>query len=160
MLASGGHGCGATQVEKVDDMTLAVLDRALETALPVVPAHKAHRGRMAYHAGLAAEGLIARHFASLGHAIVAQRWRGRRGEIDLIVEDGDALVFVEVKQSRDFETALSHVTPAQVRRLYATVEEYLGTLENGSLIDVRFDVALVDGGGAVRIVENAFGHLF
>jgi putative endonuclease len=141
-------------------MTFAVLDRAFDGADPVVPAARAHRGRMAYHAGLAAEDVIARHFRGLGHRIAAQRWRGHRGEIDLIVEDGDGLIFVEVKQSRDFDTALSHVTPAQVRRLYATGEEYLGTRVDGSLTDVRFDVALVDGGGAVRILENAFGHVF
>ena len=141
-------------------MKFAALDRAFDEARPVVPACKVHRGRMAYHAGLAAEDLIARDFIRKGHRIVAQRWRGQRGEIDLIVENGDALIFVEVKQSKDFETALSHITPAQVRRLYATVEEYIGTLPNGNLVDVRFDVALVDGQGAVRVLENAFGNAF
>lgn len=141
-------------------MTFAPLDHSSVETQPVVPSSKAHRGRMAYHAGLAAEDIIARHFKNNGHVIAAQRWRGKHGEIDLIVKKGNALVFVEVKQSKDFDTALSHVTPAQVRRLYATGEEYLGTLENSSLIDVRFDVALVDGQGAVKILENAFGHVF
>ena len=141
-------------------MTFAVSEAVFETALPVVPSCKAHRGRMSYHAGLAAEDVVARHFAQKGHRVAAQRWRGTRGEIDLIVEDGDALIFIEVKQSRNFDTALAHVRPAQVRRLYATVEEYLGTVPNGSLIDVRFDVALVDGQGAVRVMENAFGCAF
>lgn len=141
-------------------MTLAALDRAFDAARPVVPAAKVHRGRMAYHAGLAAEELVARHFKRKGHRIAAQRWRGQLGELDLIVEDGDAFIFVEVKQSRDFDTALSHITPAKVRRLYATVEEYLGSLSNGSLIDLRFDVALVDGKGDVQILENAFGNAF
>lgn len=141
-------------------MTYAVLETNFADAAPVRAAARSHRGRMAYHAGLAAEDQIARHFARCGHSVLARRWRGRRGEIDLILQDGDGLVFVEVKQSRDFDAALSHVTPAQVRRLYATGEEFLGTLHNGSLMDVRFDVALVDGRGDVRILEHAFGHMF
>jgi len=129
-------------------------------ARPVVPPHKVHSGRISYHAGLAAEDLIARDYRRRGHQIVAQRWRGRRGEIDLIVRDDDSIVFVEVKQSRDFDTALSHVRPAQVRRLYATGEEFLATQPDGSLTDVRFDVALVNGSGAVQILENAFSAQF
>jgi putative endonuclease len=37
-------------------------------------------------------------------------------------------------------------------------KEYLGKIPNGSLTDVRFDVALVNALGEVRIIENAFGH--
>lgn len=119
-----------------------------------------HRGLMSYHAGLAAEDMIARDYTSRGHRIVAQRWRGRGGEIDLIVQDENGIVFVEVKQSRDFDTALSHVRPAQVQRLYAAGEEFLATRPDGSLTDVRFDLALVNGSGAVQILQNAFGALF
>ena len=45
-----------------------------------------------------------------------------------------------------------------MKRLYASAEEYLGQMPNGSLTDVRFDVALVNALGEVRIIENAFGH--
>ena len=45
-----------------------------------------------------------------------------------------------------------------MKRLYASAEEYLGQMPDGSLTDVRFDVALVNGRGEVRIIENAFGH--
>mmetsp|Transcript_23333 Transcript_23333/g.40585 ORF Transcript_23333/g.40585 Transcript_23333/m.40585 type:complete len:142 (-) Transcript_23333:205-630(-) len=141
-------------------MTFADQHQDFTTAQPVIPAPKSHRGRMAHHAGLSAEDQVARHFARRGQRILEHRWHGHRGEIDLIIADGATLVFVEVKQSRDFDTALSHIRPAQVRRLYATGEEYLGTLPNGSLMDVRFDVALVDASGAIRILENAFGPLF
>ena len=64
----------------------------------------------------------------------------------MIAHDGDGLVFVEVKRSSDFD------------RAYASAEEYLGQMPNGSLTDVRFDVALVNSLGEVRIIENAFGH--
>ena len=43
-------------------------------------------------------------------------------------------------------------------RLYASGEEYLGQMPKGSLTEVRFDVALVNGRGEVHVIENAFGH--
>lgn len=113
-------------------------------------------GRMSYLAGLAAEDSVAADYVRRGHQALAVRWRGKRGEIDLIFADSDGIVMVEVKKSRDFETALSHVTPAQVRRLFATAEDYIGTLPAGNLTDVRFDVALVDSHGQVQVLENAF----
>jgi len=47
-----------------------------------------------------------------------------------------------------------------VRRLYATGEEFLATQPDGRLTNVRFDVALVNGSGAVQILENAFSAQF
>ena len=119
---------------------------------------RAQKGSMSYHAGLAAEGHIAQDYAWRGFALARQRWRGKSGEIDLIVRDGDGLIFVEVKQSRDFERAALALGAAQMRRLYRNAEEYLGTQPNGSLTEVRFDVALVNGHGEMKIIENAFGH--
>ena len=119
---------------------------------------RAQKGSMSYHAGLAAEGRIAQDYARRGFALARQRWRGKSGEIDLIVRDGDGLIFVEVKQSRDFERAALALGAAQMRRLYRSAEEYLGTQPNGSLTEVRFDVALVNGHGEMNIIENAFGH--
>ena len=76
----------------------------------------------------------------------------------MIAHDGDGLVFVEVKRSSDFDRAAARVSSRQMKRLYASAEEYLGQMPNGSLTDVRFDVALVNSLGEVRIIENAFGH--
>lgn len=118
---------------------------------------RAQRGSMAYHDGLAAEGAIAQDYARRGFAVAQQRWRGKSGEIDLILRNGDELIFVEVKQSRNFDRAAAAVSTAQMRRLYRCVEEFVGTQPLGSLTNVRFDVALVNGHGELRIIENAFG---
>ncbi|SDY21914.1 YraN family protein [Citreimonas salinaria] len=113
------------------------------------------RGETGYHAGLAAEEAVARDYERRGLHIIARRWRGQAGEIDLIARDSDTVVFIEVKASRDFDRAMSHLGPRQVARLWAAAEEYAGTLASGSLTDMRFDVALVDGQGSVRVIENA-----
>lgn len=113
------------------------------------------RGETGYRAGLAAEDAVARDYERRGLPVVARRWRGQSGEIDLIARDGDTIVFIEVKASRDFDRALSHLGPRQVARLCAAAEEYAGAHEAGSLTEMRFDVALVDRQGAVRVIENA-----
>lgn len=116
------------------------------------------RGQVAYHAGLAAEKRIAQDYARRGFALARERWRGKRGEIDLILRDGTGLIFVEVKKARDFDLAAASLSARQMQRLYGAAEEYLGNEPAGALTEVRFDVALVNGHGETRIIENAFGH--
>jgi putative endonuclease len=110
---------------------------------------------MSYHAGLAAEEIVARHYVGIGGRIMARRWRGRGGEIDVIVEIPGETVFVEVKKSATHAAAALRVTDQQVRRLFDCAGEFMGTLPDGLNAQVRFDVALVDEVGRVEIVENA-----
>lgn len=117
---------------------------------------RSDRGRGNYHAGQAAEGAVARHYEDRGIAICARRWRGITGEIDLIGRLGDEVIFIEVKHSRSHDEAASHVTPAQVGRIFATVDEFLAGEPKGLLTDVRIDLALVDGLGRIAVLENAF----
>ena len=108
--------------------------------------------------GLLAELRIAQDYERRGFPTERQRWRGQAGEIDLIARNGDGFIFVEVKKSRSFERAAERLSAAQMRRICASAEESLGTQPRGQLTDVRFDVALVDGQGVVRVIENAFGQ--
>ena len=75
------------------------------------------RGRTEYHAGLAAEDSIARDYERRGFPVARRRWRGRGGEIDLIARDGEGLIFIEVKKSRDFATAAQRLGARQMARL-------------------------------------------
>jgi putative endonuclease len=47
--------------------------------------------------GRQGEELAARHFEALGFAVLARNHRTRYGELDLVVYDGETLVFAEVK---------------------------------------------------------------
>jgi putative endonuclease len=114
------------------------------------------RGSANYHAGHAAEVAVACHYEALGIPICARNWRGSTGEIDLIGRRDDTVVFVEVKQSRTHDLAASHISPAQIARIFATVAEFVGGEPAGLLTDVRIDLALVDGQGRIEVVENAF----
>lgn len=114
------------------------------------------RGLANYHAGHAAEGSVSRHYSDRGIAICNRNWRGITGEIDLIGRDGDQVIFIEVKHSRTHDLAASHLSQAQIGRIFATVDEFLAGEPKGLLTDVRIDLALVDGMGRIEIVENAF----
>jgi putative endonuclease len=107
-------------------------------------------------AGHAAEASVARYYEDRGVVICARNWRGITGEIDLIGRDGDVVVFVEVKQSSTHDLAASHISQAQIGRIFTTVDEFVASEPRGLLTDVRIDLALVDGMGRIEVVENAF----
>ena len=109
-----------------------------------------------YHAGLAAEESVARTYQRKGQQVAARRWRGRAGEVDLIMRNGDGLIFVEVKKSRSHAQAATRLGRRQMDRIYGAASEYLAGEPKGELTDVRFDLATVDQFGAVQVIENAF----
>lgn len=109
-----------------------------------------------YRAGLSAEDTVSAQYEAQGFVLQQTRWRGPGGEIDLILAKDGMTVFVEVKRARDFETAAARILPAQMARIWASAEAYLGTLPAGADSACRIDVALVDGQGRVQVIENAF----
>ena len=113
-------------------------------------------GSVGYHAGLVAEDIVAQDYLRRDNAIAARRWRGKSGEIDLIARDGETVVFVEVKKSRSFASASGRLGRQQMDRICASASEFLAGEPKGQLTDVRFDLAMVNGSGAIQIIENAF----
>lgn len=120
-----------------------------------VEAERTRRGAVAHLGGQAAESAVAAHYRRRGRQVLAERWRGQGGEIDIVVRDGRELVFVEVKKSHSIAAAAQRVSPRQIERLFAAAAEYLSGEPAGQLTPMRFDVALVDGLGRVEVLENA-----
>lgn len=114
------------------------------------------KGQTAYYSGSAAEDSVARHYEAGGMSIAARRWRRGGGELDLVMRDGAALVFVEVKKARDFASAADRLSSRQMQRLHRGAEAFLATEPAGELTECRFDVALVNSHGEIHILENAF----
>ena len=87
---------------------------------------------------------------------VARNYRCRAGEIDLIMRDGDCLVFVEVRfrRSSGFGGALSSVDARKRRRLTLAAEHYL--VHHGWRGPCRFDVVAFDGHSGKTWVRDAF----
>jgi len=113
--------------------------------------------------GLGREGekRAAESLKSRGYRIIARNFRRKFGELDLVAEDGEELVFVEVKtrSSISFAHPLESITPAKKKRLILAAAAFIQ--ENG-LEDknCRFDAVAVYPGGEgdwrVEVVKNAF----
>lgn len=114
------------------------------------------RGRVANLSGNLAEDGVARLLERRGMTILAQRWRSKAGEIDLIARDGRCLVFVEVKRSSTHEAAAHRLGAAQRGRIMRAALEYCETMGQAPLPEMRFDAALVDALGRIEILERAF----
>lgn len=130
----------------------------LREAPRVIAPKRRERGRRAYNTGLAAEERAAALYLAAGLRLLETRWRGQSGEIDLILADGDQIVFAEVKQARTHDAAIASLRPAQMRRIHSAGSEYLAHCPKGQLSDVRFDLAVVDATGHCDILEGAFSH--
>lgn len=97
---------------------------------------------------------------SLGYRIVAKNHRCRTGEVDLVAERGELLVFVEVRTraTAAFGGPEETVNFRKQRRIAAAARDYLARWR-GPDRGARFDViAVVDGprGPTLTHFENAF----
>ena len=122
-----------------------------------ISAKRARRGRLAAISGQMAEDRVAERYNAQGYTVLARRWRGKAGEIDLICQKDECLVFVEVKSSRTHACAGERLGRRQMDRICRAACEFCGNRSAGLLTEMRFDAALVDGTGRIDVVENAFG---
>lgn len=118
------------------------------------------RGGNAWRSGVAAEEAVARHYEDSGRVVAARRWRSPWGEVDLIARHGATVIVVEVKKARSLDLAAHRLSRRQMDRLCAAAQAFCEGEPKGSLTDLRFDLALVDGMGRVAVIENAFGEDF
>jgi putative endonuclease len=111
-------------------------------------------------AGHWSEALARRALERLGWRTLATNARVRGGELDLVMADGEAVVFVEVRQRAGSERggaaeSLDARKRARVRRAAA----HWLALNGRHDVPVRFDAVLVDGDRAaprVRLLRDAF----
>lgn len=95
--------------------------------------------------GSAAEDEAARLLARHGVRILARNYRTRFGEIDLVAQEGDVLLFVEVRlrTSEEYGGAASSITFGKRRRIEAAARHYLSRLRREP--PCRFDVITLGG---------------
>jgi putative endonuclease len=114
------------------------------------------------HLGRLGEQLALEHLERLGYALVARNHRTRFGELDLVVCDGSALVFVEVKARRATAAgrtweSLHRAKRAQVRRMAAA---FLAEVPDRPRCDeLRFDAVgvTIDPRGRLVALEHLEG---
>lgn len=98
-----------------------------------------------------------------GYRIVETNFRSPGGEIDIIAQDKDCLVFIEVrtKQSRSFGTPEESITTAKIEKLRTVVAYYRQT-HSDLPPQWRIDVVAVElderkKPSRIELIENAVG---
>ncbi|WP_041841405.1 YraN family protein [Actinoplanes friuliensis] len=111
--------------------------------------------------GAYGERMAEEHLRAQGLVVLARNWRCADGEIDLILRDGDDVVFCEVKTRRGdrFGTPAEAIGPAKVRRLRRLAAHWLSESPVRPH-EIRFDVVAVlpqrRGATVVEHVRAAF----
>ena len=96
------------------------------------------------------EKVAALHLEAQGLTILERNWRCRDGEIDLVAQDGETVVFVEVKtrRGRDYGAPEEALTPYKAQKLMTLGQQYMAARDLDD-VDWRIDLVAVelDGGG-------------
>ena len=108
------------------------------------------------------EDKAARFLETNGYTIIQRNFRTRTGEIDIICQKNDFLVFVEVKTlpNGDLDT-LSHVLNlTKQKKIIKTAKYFVQNHRQYSNGYIRFDVLAVDVPGLEPVyhIENAFSE--
>lgn len=114
--------------------------------------------KVTYETGLHGEEIAEQYLTGQGMKCLERRYREKVGEIDLIMEDGDCLVFVEVKSrfsSAEQGSGLTAVTYAKQRRIARCALLYQMKHDPEHSKAMRFDVVEVNREGILHI-PNAF----
>lgn len=109
-----------------------------------------------YESGLHGESVAEQHLKNQGMILLSRRYRAQNGEIDLIMLDGDVIVFVEVKNRPRGKAGagLMSVTQDKQRRMTNAAIAFLVAREWTERL-VRFDIVEVTSDGILHI-PNAF----
>jgi putative endonuclease len=106
--------------------------------------------------GARAEQLAARFLQQHGLKLLDANYHCRFGEIDLILLDGETLVFAEVRKrsGNNFGGAAASIDGHKQRRLILTAQHYIAATPGDR--PCRFDALLLDGADNIEWVKNAF----
>ena len=110
--------------------------------------------------GKQGEDLAAAHLADNGYRILQRNYRSVFGEIDIVAEEGDTLVFVEVKSRRSeaYGDPQLAVGPEKQRKISRVAMSYLsekGWNRRPARVDI-VAVKLRPSGNLIELIRNAF----
>lgn len=115
--------------------------------------------------GAKGEEIAVRYLKRRGYRIIERNYRSRLGEIDIIAEEGDDLVFIEVKTRSDilFGSPFESVTVQKQKQLSKVALEYISKQDCHNR-PARFDVVGIEfqkgsntfQDAAIELLQNAF----
>lgn len=110
--------------------------------------------------GLAAENLACAYLQRSGLLLLHRNYRCRRGELDLVMRQGDTTVFVEVRYRSPsaYADGIASVDRHKQARLLAAAQHYLLQYPDAARRPCRFDVVAITperGENRVEWITNA-----
>ncbi len=118
---------------------------------------------MSHIIGYAAETVARDYLIKHGLKWIASNFHSRSGEIDLVMQDTEHLVFVEVRSrvSNRYGGALASITYSKRQKIIKTAHYYLITQGLANRCNGRFDVVTVQGiNREIEWIKNAFDGTF
>lgn len=109
--------------------------------------------------GQAAEAFACKYLQEKGLRLITKNFHSRFGEIDIIMQEENSLVFIEVRyrKNQDFGGAKASITPGKQKKIRNTALLYMQ--KKGHEFNARFDVIAITGEENNLITEwiqNAF----
>ncbi len=105
--------------------------------------------------GKSGEEIALLYLVQKGYQIIGRNYRYGKGEIDIIAEDGDELVFVEVKfrKSDEYGHPVYAVSAGKQKQLVKLAKSYI-YVKNISDKLIRFDVVTIKKEGDSEVIEH------
>lgn len=96
--------------------------------------------------GKDAETQALQYLLTQGLSLIKTNYRCRRGEIDIIMQDGPTVVFVEVRLRRHqhYGGALASITHSKQQKIIYTAQDFLTRHPRFQQASCRFDVVTLD----------------
>lgn len=107
------------------------------------------------------ERMACEYLQQQGLSFLTGNFRIQAGEVDLIMQDGETVVFIEVRYRRHHQWASAEesVTRAKQRRICQAAAAYLKSRHLTNRCYCRFDVVAINGSltpPRINWIENAF----
>jgi putative endonuclease len=118
-------------------------------------------GLESYQLGITGEEIAEKYLLQHGYKVIEKNFHSQQGEVDLIAQEADQLVFVEVKNYsfRSLGSPLGAVRKSKRENIIHAARTYLkkNRIKN---VYCRFDVLTIyrerDGSRQVELYKNAF----
>ncbi len=120
------------------------------------PSKRTTRKRKAHVFGLNAEWTAAALLRLKGYSILARRYVVSGGEIDLIVQRGDSIAFVEVKARSRLDAAQESITATKRRRIARAAGVWLARNSWAAGFTLRGDAVFIAPGRLPRHTPCAY----
>ena len=118
--------------------------------------------RSSAKSGKDAELQALKYLQQQGLRLLAQNWLCKRGELDLVMLDGDTVVFVEVRYRKNTQWggALGSIDARKRQKLILAAQYFLQSESRWADSPCRFDVVAIDGAAGTAPLLNWLRNAF